>query len=88
MRRDDLYLADEAFLTGTAAEVVPIASVDDVSWAAVRQVRSRCRSSVSITRPCVANYPSMRVGSLGSSLRWAVVSKRDPTNVCPRPARR
>ena len=29
MRRDDLYVADEAFLTGTAAEVVPIASVDD-----------------------------------------------------------
>jgi branched-chain amino acid aminotransferase len=29
MRRDDLYLADEAFLTGTAAEVVPIESVDD-----------------------------------------------------------
>ena len=27
--RTDLYLADEAFLTGTAAEVVPIASVDD-----------------------------------------------------------
>ncbi|HEV2427926.1 MAG TPA: branched-chain amino acid transaminase [Acidimicrobiales bacterium] len=29
MRRDDLYVADEAFLTGTAAEVVPISSVDD-----------------------------------------------------------
>jgi branched-chain amino acid aminotransferase len=29
MRRDDLYLADEAFLTGTAVEVVPLASVDD-----------------------------------------------------------
>jgi branched-chain amino acid aminotransferase len=29
LRRDDLYLADEAFLTGTAAEVVPIASIDD-----------------------------------------------------------
>lgn len=29
LRRDDLYTADEAFLTGTAAEVVPIASVDD-----------------------------------------------------------
>jgi branched-chain amino acid aminotransferase len=29
LRRDDLYLADEAFLTGTAAEVVPIESVDD-----------------------------------------------------------
>jgi branched-chain amino acid aminotransferase len=27
--RSDLYVADEAFLTGTAAEVVPIASVDD-----------------------------------------------------------
>jgi branched-chain amino acid aminotransferase len=29
LRRDDLYVADEAFLTGTAAEVVPIGSVDD-----------------------------------------------------------
>jgi branched-chain amino acid aminotransferase len=29
VRRPDLYLADEAFLTGTAAEVVPIASADD-----------------------------------------------------------
>ena len=29
MRRDDLYLADEAFLSGTAAEIVPIHSVDD-----------------------------------------------------------
>lgn len=27
--RSDLYVADEAFLTGTAAEVVPIRSVDD-----------------------------------------------------------
>ena len=26
--RDDLYLADEAFLTGTAAEVTPIREVD------------------------------------------------------------
>ena len=29
LRRDDLYLADEAFITGTAAEVVPVSSVDD-----------------------------------------------------------
>jgi branched-chain amino acid aminotransferase len=29
MLRHDLYLADEAFLTGTAAELVPIRSVDD-----------------------------------------------------------
>ncbi|WP_236706312.1 aminotransferase class IV, partial [Frankia sp. ACN1ag] len=27
--RTDLYLADEAFFTGTAAEIVPIVSVDD-----------------------------------------------------------
>jgi len=27
--RSDLYLADEAFLSGTAAEIVPIRSVDD-----------------------------------------------------------
>ncbi len=29
MRRDDIYLADEAFVTGTAVEVVPLSSVDD-----------------------------------------------------------
>ena len=27
--RSDLYIADEAFLTGTAAEIVPMRSVDD-----------------------------------------------------------
>jgi branched-chain amino acid aminotransferase len=27
--RTDLYLADEMFITGTAAEVVPVSSVDD-----------------------------------------------------------
>ncbi|HET9091296.1 MAG TPA: branched-chain amino acid transaminase [Acidimicrobiales bacterium] len=29
LRRTDLFMADEAFLTGTAAEMVPVASVDD-----------------------------------------------------------
>jgi branched-chain amino acid aminotransferase len=29
MVRTDLYLADEAFLTGTAVEIVPISSIDD-----------------------------------------------------------
>jgi branched-chain amino acid aminotransferase len=29
MRRTDLYLADEVWLTGTAAEIVPVVSVDD-----------------------------------------------------------
>jgi branched-chain amino acid aminotransferase len=27
--RSDLYLADEAFMTGTAAEVTPLRAVDD-----------------------------------------------------------
>lgn len=34
MLRQDLYVADEAFYTGTAAEVVPIRSVDDRDLAA------------------------------------------------------
>jgi branched-chain amino acid aminotransferase len=29
IRRPDLYIADEAFLTGTAAEIVPVAEIDD-----------------------------------------------------------
>ena len=29
MIRSDLYLADEVFMTGTAAEVTPVRSVDD-----------------------------------------------------------
>ena len=29
LRRSDVYLADESFFTGTAAEVVPIAEIDD-----------------------------------------------------------
>ncbi|MEO8136357.1 MAG: aminotransferase class IV, partial [Betaproteobacteria bacterium] len=29
MTRDDVYLADEAFFTGTAAEVTPIRELDD-----------------------------------------------------------
>jgi branched-chain amino acid aminotransferase len=28
--RSDLYLADEVFMTGTAAEVTPLRSIDDI----------------------------------------------------------
>ncbi|MBX9399496.1 branched-chain amino acid transaminase [Streptomyces sp. TRM72054] len=34
LTRSELYVADEAFLTGTAAEIVPVASVDDRAVAA------------------------------------------------------
>ena len=38
--RDELYTADEAFFTGTAAEVTPIREVDD------RQIGAGCRGPV------------------------------------------
>jgi branched-chain amino acid aminotransferase len=41
--RDELYIADEAFLTGTAAEVTPIREVDD------RQIGSGARGPVTRT---------------------------------------
>jgi branched-chain amino acid aminotransferase len=34
LTRSELYVADEAFLTGTAAEIIPVASVDDRPTAA------------------------------------------------------
>ena len=37
MTRDDVYLADEAFFTGTAAEVTPIREVDGRSIGAGRR---------------------------------------------------
>jgi branched-chain amino acid aminotransferase len=48
--RSDLYTADEAFLTGTAAEVVPIRSVDDRELGEpgpiTRQVQENYRAAV------------------------------------------
>jgi branched-chain amino acid aminotransferase len=38
--RDELYTADEAFFTGTAAELTPIREVDD------RQIGAGCRGPV------------------------------------------
>ena len=38
--RDELYIADEAFFTGTAAELTPIREVDD------RQIGAGCRGPI------------------------------------------
>jgi branched-chain amino acid aminotransferase len=38
--RDELYTSDEAFFTGTAAELTPIREVDD------RQIGAGCRGAV------------------------------------------
>jgi branched-chain amino acid aminotransferase len=48
--RSDLYLADEAFLTGTAAEIVPMRSVDD------RQIGDRGGDPGPITKEIQAAY--------------------------------
>lgn len=48
--RSDLYLADEAFLTGTAAEVVPMRSVDD------REIGDRGGDPGPITKEIQAAY--------------------------------
>jgi len=41
---EDLLTADEAFFTGTAAEVVPIAAVDDHTWAEEGPITARLRA--------------------------------------------
>ena len=47
--REMLYIADEVFFTGTAAEVTPIRSVDKVEWAMEKsgQLRDASRASSS-----------------------------------------
>ena len=66
--RTDLYLADEAFLTGTAAEVVPIRAVDDrpVGHGQAR-ARSPRRSSRPTSPPCGARSTATRTGSTMST---------------------
>ena len=51
--RDEVYIGDEAFFTGTAAEVTPIRELDRIEIGAARAARSprrsRARSSTSST---------------------------------------
>jgi branched-chain amino acid aminotransferase len=60
--RSDLYLADEAFLTGTAAEVIPIASVDQ------RDVGEGKPGP--ITRTLQSTYASVVRGELPQYEEW------------------
>ena len=59
--RSDLYLADEAFMTGTAAEVTPLRAVDDGRSGSGR---SRSRSRRRTWTPCAA---AASAGPSGSS---------------------
>jgi hypothetical protein len=65
--RTDLYLADEAFLTGTAAEVVPIRAVDDrpVGDGKPGPITKRCSRPTS--PPCAARSTATRTGSTMST---------------------
>jgi branched-chain amino acid aminotransferase len=62
LTRDQLYLADEAFFTGTAAEVTPIREVDDRAMGN--------GSDWPITRRLQARYFDVVKGSDGSHPEW------------------
>lgn len=62
MSRDELYLADEIFLTGTAAEVTPVQSVDD------RPVGEGRPGP--ITRNLQARYQAAVRGELADRAAW------------------
>ncbi|HXW81804.1 MAG TPA: branched-chain amino acid transaminase [Acidimicrobiales bacterium] len=66
--RSDLYTADEAFLTGTAAEVVPISSVDD------RLVGDGTPGA--ITRKIQDVYKAAVRGQVDRYRRWVEHAKR------------
>ena len=54
--RAELALADEVFLTGTAAELTPVREIDDIEIGAARPDHAR-RSRASSTTRCTAATP-------------------------------
>ena len=71
--RSELYLADEIFLTGTAAELVPVREIDDHAIDGSRGDHERDRRASSTT-PCTAALPSTRSGWI----RWTNPVKSFP----------
>ena len=61
--RSNLYLADEAFFTGTAAELVPLVEVDDRKVGTGRPGRVTRGCSSSTARPRAASSTSTRTGT-------------------------
>ena len=76
--RSDLYLADEAFLTGTAAEVVPIRSVDD------REIGDPGE----ITRKIQETYFAAVRGEVERYKDWLEYVRNDVTQYATRAGRR
>jgi len=60
LTRDDLATCDEAFFTGTAAEVVPIVRIDDRIMSEERPITDRLRTTYSDVvrgnRPAPGNW--------------------------------
>ena len=98
--RTDLYLADEAFLTGTAAEVVPIRAVDDRAGGRrapgqdhqgdpadlLRHRAGRGRSVQGVAGPC--RLTPTPTATAGSATPMPTATARTPTTspspTCPR----
>ena len=78
--RAELALADEVFLTGTAAELTPLREIDDIEIGAAR-ARSRARSRASSTTRCTAATPATRTGS--TSCRCRRRRERRVPSECP-----
>ena len=85
--RAELYLADEVFLTGTAAEIVPVREIDDHAIGSRRARcpgRSRASSSASTTTRSTAATRATRTGSTSSRSRPG--SRPEPPSPCRRTA--
>ena len=63
LARAELYLADEVFLSGTAAELVPVREIDDHAIGAASRARSQARSSASSTMRSTDATRAMPSGS-------------------------
>ncbi|HWE47213.1 MAG TPA: branched-chain amino acid transaminase [Caulobacteraceae bacterium] len=60
--REALYLADEIFMTGTAAEITPIRSVDDIA--------TRCAGPGPVTRRLLKLFQGLFTGETSDRYGW------------------
>ena len=73
LSRESLYLADEMFMTGTAAEITPVRSVDRIDL--------NCRRGDSGRGPVTERIQSLFFGLFTGETedRWSWLSPIDPT---------
>ena len=86
--RSDLYLADEVFMCGTAAEVTPLRAIDDheigvgevtlaIQKAYLDTVRGRYRAVVALARPGSAARPQLNIATNRINLSAPWIDERD-----------